>query len=615
VKTLTYNSAHLSAKERLTISSLLSLFGSRLNAKWVAVNEGQGAVPDVVLVDGDQTKGREALAASSSRQTILPVTENDRWPHSPFVARPIRAYGPNGVVVLLNSLGQSLPAAGKEKSDQRQEPSRFRMTGGLEASPAPVRTIRPPAPVPTPTATPAPKPVSQSAPPSERPQVRVDAPTPARAVVRWGPPQPVILPPLMHMPGAHIHLFGQAAQRQPLDLPPSSPLPDATPAVKPMAESELARSWRAPEPLTDSPLISMPVAHRPIEVHRPPAPVIGRARIEEPAPPPKPAVRDEAETPILRTSPPQWRAPEPELVSELMDFQSLFRETPSESPVSAAPAALEPEQVSTEPTALDKTGGPALEMAPQSATSGFMEALDNLSNAVAAGSVADELDDLGLDWWAQAQLELASAAPASTQLDERSMLSALKAIKGSNQPSILEIGGLPAVCVIPARNVYFTSAPAARLETAIRAQAEVAWRPCASETEARQLSGTEQSRQASLEQLYWTASLLTGAPDVERIADRAVRLRRWPPLTESRGRSKFVRYATLLSGAQATPREIAEITGDGLEEIAAFVQACAEMNLLETGGQAAAPVATPAARGQGAGILRSMIEQLTPPRL
>lgn len=148
MKTHTYNSANLSIKERLAISSLLTLFESRLNAKWVAVNPGQGPAPDVVLVDADQPEGRQA--AFNPRETILPVTADDGWP-PPFIARPIRAYGASGLIVLFNSLSQSLSSADHQGVDhqrvhnqgaeQRREPALFRMTGRLEA--ARRRSVRP----------------------------------------------------------------------------------------------------------------------------------------------------------------------------------------------------------------------------------------------------------------------------------------------------------------------------------------------------------------------------------------------------------------------------------------------------------------------------------------
>jgi hypothetical protein len=350
-----------------------------------------------------------------------------------------------------------------------------------------------------------------------------------------------------------------------------------------------------------------------------------------------PVVESAPEIPTLRTSPPQWRAlepkatpeAEPEAAPETLDFRSS-KELVIETAISPALAEPNLEPVVPEAAARDAAISSPAEVA------GHLDAIENTPEAAVAAPLADSANDLAnladamafgtlaeqgaekdieADWWGTAQLEFDAIGDSHTEPAEGSLLSALKAIKASNKPGILEIAGLPAVCVIPERNVYFTTAPAARLETAVGAGAEVTWRPSSSEAEARRISGTEQSRQASLEQLCWTASLLSGPADIDAMAGRQVRLRRWPPLTESRGRSKFVRYATLLSGAQASPLELAEITGDPLEDIVCFVHACAEMNLLETSGQSKAPSAAPAVRTQGVGILRGMIEQLTPPNL
>ena len=123
MKTLTYNSANLSVKERLTISSLLSLFESRLNAKWVSVNHGQSQSPNVVFVDADRPEGRQALESAASGETLLAVTSDDRWPHSPYVARPIHAYGPNGVVVLFNVSAAEQTALLERLESRISEPS------------------------------------------------------------------------------------------------------------------------------------------------------------------------------------------------------------------------------------------------------------------------------------------------------------------------------------------------------------------------------------------------------------------------------------------------------------------------------------------------------------
>ena len=61
--TLIYNNANLSVKERLTISNLLNLFQSRLNASWLPASQ----VHD--------------------KPVQLAVTANDRSRHQPYISR------------------------------------------------------------------------------------------------------------------------------------------------------------------------------------------------------------------------------------------------------------------------------------------------------------------------------------------------------------------------------------------------------------------------------------------------------------------------------------------------------------------------------------------------
>ena len=626
MKTLTYNSANLSTKERLTISNLLSLFDGRLNAKWISVNPGERQHPDVVFVDIDLPEGRLALEASPTGATILPVTADDRSQYSPSISRPIRAYGPNGLIVLFNAFVDSSDSgAKKEQSESREGSAGYRIAGRLEVLPAPVKAVRP-----SPTPAPSPAPV-------QTPRTIPEAPPPAtgRVSVQWGPPQPIHFPPLTHMPGARVHRFGKAGQRpEALDLLPSSPptgsipLAPGAPDSKTHQGSAASTPWRAPEAVVDAPLVSMPISHRPVEHHRPPSAIIGRGRVESTV---KRLPENDPTIPVLRPSPPQWKEVAPQALPEdAANFQSIPDPANEIAPSSSSPdlpeiaPAEELPSIAAAEFVIDPPSLPVAEEIPADSPfevaevefSGANEGLGNLSNAVAIESLAeDSADDADAGWWEDSQFELDNAEGFQVQNVEGSLLGALKAIMASNQPSILEIAGLPAVCVIPSRRIYFTTAPAARLESAIGPQTELTWRTCSSEAEARQMSGTEQSRQASLEQLCWTASLLSGAANAGSAPDQAVRLRRWPPLTESRTRSKFVRYATLLSGAHATPREIAEITGDSLEEIATFVHACAEMNLLEASGQSIAPQSVAPKRTQGISILRSMIEQLAPSKI
>ncbi len=628
--TLEYNSAGLSVKDRLTITNLLGLFSGRLNAKWVGLTQAGEKPAHIVLTDVDQPEGLQRWKESKQAPGRVAVTANDRWPDEQFIARPIRAFGPNGVIVLFNSMAQLLSSPSPSRgggSDQRQ-PALMRMTARLEAPPRhetpPPSPIRPPAPV---ELKPAVLRAAAPPPPSRAPQPvappAVPAPVAARVAVRWGPPEPVVARRLARMPGARIHRLGDAPPEyhEVLEIQPLPPPPVLEAPPPPQ------KAWDAWKADSLPQLVEMPIAHRPVEILTPRTPAIagheertetGRTETGR-----APIADDE---PFLRTSPPQWRAPQPEPVTALTNFRQ-----PQEPPVStaseavaehrlpetalAAEAPIVAEAAIVETTIEPEVVIEAPEVVAPDPIDSVQQNLASLSEALDSGPEAEQLPGAEADWWITSSLEADSGGEQSSQPAEGALLlNALIAIKSSGQPGVVEIAGLPSVCVIPTRNVYFTTAPAARFESSLGAQSEVAWRSCESEAEARRSSGTEQSRQASLDQLWWTASLLAPPADPEGIADRRVRLRRWPPVTESRGRNKFVRYATLLSGAQASPREIAEITGDPVDEVVGFVSACSRMGLLETSGQPKAPAAAPTRTG-GAGILRSMLEQLAPPKI
>ena len=610
--TFIYDSGNLSVKDRLTISNLLGLFRTRMNANWVQADRAPDKTVHLQLLDVDQDVDQDVnqdvnqkdglqkweAAAPESR---IAVTSDHRSARRPFISRPIRAYGSNGVIVLFNSFAQS-QSSRASSADLHREPARMRMTGRLESSAPPPRVAPPQLPP------------GGATPRTVAPPPAASKPASVRVAVRWGPPEPVSLPPLMQMPGARIH-WRQAAQQEDREISQSAPPPAAQPSPK--------KLWSAPGEAELPPLVNMPTTHRPLEIHAPSAAPIGRANFEKPAPAEARASQTTADLPTLRPSPPQWRAPEPQQVQALIDFRALPHfeveavedlpaSTVGQSAAEAVPHAT-PSVIVPEPE-------------PQTAFVEFEPSLESLSLALSEPAFGAELtgeavtgDDDAVDWWGTSDDEEDRACPAEASGGSL-LIQALKAIKASAQPSILEIPGLPAVCVIPVRNVYFTSAPAARIESTMSARPEVTWRSCDSEEEARRLSGTQQARQASLEQLSWTACLLSPPEDAGAMADRAVRLRRWPPITESRGRSKYIRYATMLSGAQATPRELSEITGDPLQEILSFVNACSQMNLLENSGRAkasllAAPSLGAPIRTGGAGILRDMIEQLAPPKI
>jgi hypothetical protein len=567
--TFVYNSISLSTKDRLTIANLLALFSSRLNAKWVPATRNDATPTHLVLVDVDQPDGPERWD-SAPPQARIAITSGDQRPNLPFVSRPIRAYGPNGVIVVFNAVAKAWTSPSTNPSSDREitapREASAREAAPREASPreavtreAPImrmagRLDTIPAPVKTPTVRVAPPPTPPPAPPAAS---SAAAPAAPRASVKWGPPEVIVLPQIFRMPGGHLHFL---AGRMPGELAEAPPASVETEVPKPEAAAQAfeipspQRTWIAPPPVTEEPglLDQMPLAHRP---------------------------------------------------GSLMEVQPVV-----ESELSAeadADAGAAEEEIAAEFSNVEDDA--SLEVLAQAVTDAALE------------KSAESIEDADADWWEtsapepEPEPEPVAAVQKLVENPGGGLLSVLKAIKAAGTPAVIEITGLPAMCVVPERNVYFSTAPAARIDQAVSTHAEASWRPCPSEAAARELSGTEQSRQMSLEQLLWTVSLLTEDAAAMSLADVAVRLRRWPPLTESRGRSKYVRYSTLLAGAQATPREIAEITGDPIEDVVAFVNACFRMNLLEEAGFAKAP--SPTTRTAGAGILREMIEQLTPPKI
>lgn len=98
--TFTYNSVNLPIKDRLTITNLLGLFESRLNAKWVSVTPAQSKVAHVLLIEVDHPGALPEEIGTDQTPLSVAVTANEQWPHRPTILRPIRAYGVNGIIVI-----------------------------------------------------------------------------------------------------------------------------------------------------------------------------------------------------------------------------------------------------------------------------------------------------------------------------------------------------------------------------------------------------------------------------------------------------------------------------------------------------------------------------------
>ena len=575
--TLTYGTSNVSSKDVLAISSLLSLFERRLSAKWVMRNHPPGQNLDVMVVDVDRPGGADSMREPGTANIRVAVSDNDRAPEQWLVTRPIRAYGANGVVVLFNSLADALQNGHQETS----EPPQPRVVPAVwESRPAPA----PPATVVAPPPPPEPPPFVVAPPPKFVEPVR--APQPARAPdppqpvqAKWGPPEPERVPDL-------------------IDMRTGDPQVDATPVLR----------------------VATP----------PPVPAIPAPEVQlKPLPQFVPAAR----------SPHRWREPEPEVFPELIDMRTgrpvvwpnapapapvpvaaapaIAIPEPEETPAIAVPAKVETAPVPEVPSVPAETAPITTAAEPTPVPLAIVETAHAIDSPVMEEPAA--IEDSGADWWSTPAPEAGAAqAPELPEVPqgETDLGQLLRDIKRAEKIGILEIAGLPAVCVVPSRRVYYTSAPVARLEAAITTRARATFRACSSEQEARSLSGTEDSRHASLNQLYWCASLSgASAPLPSALNEGPLRLKGWPPVNSASGGGRYLRFATLLSGGAVSAQQLAGLTGSDPREVTTFLQACNELGLLETADPQRRPVqAAPRPNGK-AGILRSMLAQLTPPKI
>jgi hypothetical protein len=492
MNTFTYSTANIPAKDVVAISSLLAVFGWRLNARWIMRNHPSGKNIDVTMIDIDGPGVAEAWHAPEAHIRIA-VSDDVRKQVEWLITRPIRAYGANGVVVLLNSIAEVLASG-----------------AAITPAPAPVE-LAPEVPAATAEAV------------QKVPSVPAVAAPPPLSMNKWRAPEAVVLPDLIDM-----------------------------------------RTGRTISPV--------PVNHN-----------AKAALMESPKPPAPPAI-------VVR--------PKPEV--------SLPAPTVVDAPKGEA-AALSPMATVT-PT-------PVVVAAPATVAAPAVQAAQAASTEPAISEQSTIDDNASAAWWGTAAITVESASPASSVEAAIALPQLLRDIKKSGSTGVLEIDGLPGVCLLPGRRTFYTTAPLFRIEAAMTAHIKASFRPCASEDEARQLAGAHESRASNLDKLFWASALIAPAPLPSAFAEGPIRLKGWPPVNTTSGSNKYLRYATLLSGGALTAEQLATLTGSDLKEVTVFLQACAELELLEAA-EAQLRVITSAPRaGSGKGILRSIIEQLAPPKL
>ncbi len=391
---------------------------------------------------------------------------------------------------------------------------------------------------------------------------------------------------------------GGQESRAGAELPQPSPPPQPPPA-RVSAPPEM--KWGPPEPVETPPLVSMRASQPVAPIKQEAAPLPPPVREPEPVTQPAPA-------PVMARG--KWREPDPEILPELIDMRTG---RPVVWPVPSEPAlpVVTPAEVHIAEVIESPAAAAASEPAPAPAVAQVAE----VSSQPPIAETAIAAEDSSADWW-NTPTSLPDPPPAiETPAPHSDLPSLLRELRRAESIGVLEIAGLPAVCVVPARKVFFSTAPVARLESAISSRSPALFRPYPTEDEARAASGTQESRQGSLNQLYWAAALATPSPLPSNLTEGPRRLKGWPPVNSSSGNGLYLRFATLLSGGAVTAAQLATLTASDPKEVTLFLQACHELGLIEAADQPKRTVATAPGSTGKVGILRSMLSQLAPPKI
>lgn len=165
---------------------------------------------------------------------------------------------------------------------------------------------------------------------------------------------------------------------------------------------------------------------------------------------------------------------------------------------------------------------------------------------------------------------------------EAGLLAALRPVMAMRQPAVLTLPGLPALCLLPQERAYSTEASTADIAKALTsALIPVRVVPYGDAHEARQAAGILDGVPRSIDQLIWLACVRCPEADTARHEASVYRLRRWPDLGQVPHEPYHLRWCGVLSRQPSTLRALAAATGSPPRDVAAFLDACAELEILE----------------------------------
>jgi hypothetical protein len=136
---------------------------------------------------------------------------------------------------------------------------------------------------------------------------------------------------------------------------------------------------------------------------------------------------------------------------------------------------------------------------------------------------------------------------------------------------------------MPQERAYYSEAPVAEIAKALTPEpVTVRVVPYGDPAEAQEAAGSIDASPRSIDQLTWLACVRCPEPDTSRHESSVYRLRRWPDLGQVPHEPHHLRWCGVLSRQPSTLRALAASTGSAPQDVAAFLDACAELEILES---------------------------------
>ena len=183
-------------------------------------------------------------------------------------------------------------------------------------------------------------------------------------------------------------------------------------------------------------------------------------------------------------------------------------------------------------------------------------------------------------------------ATVGTPSEAPTMLAALRELRGSDKAAVLESPGLTPLCVMPQARAWFSTGTAAEAFGWLgEGNRPVRVLPFGSTEEARDAAGAKDEPPRPLEQLMWLACLRTPPERLAPYESALFRLKRWPDLGNLPHEPHHMHWCGILTRQKAPLQALANTGGVSAPQTAAFLEACAELGILERSEATAAEIA------------------------